>query len=319
MKLLVCLALVAFFSQVKSFSGSEDRFIKKYAMMKIYESCFGEDVVKQIRKELKLACAKCASLSPPSEAPTTTPHPEEKPQEDHIGPNSNAVPQPSYRPYGGIGPASFYNPPMANPGYPAPMFYPGIQQIPFSPYSFPMIGQQYFGSRIARGMDFKSQLESIPSRLHGKFKNVSCVMQELGYLDDNYEPNYVKISERISNLPVSEELRRDMQDGVTFCQQFSQCVPEVKKDKLILSRELMRPMFFFKCYKHKKLEACIMKDLRQKYGNVDEEELEDDDLEIRRQGKDMKLTSTKEIDELAASVYEFLYSGDGGFDIDGLL
>lgn len=70
-------------------------------------------------------------------------------------------------------------------------------------------------------MDFKSQLESIPTRLHGKFRNVSCVMQELGYLDGNYEPNYVKISERISNLPVSEELRRDMQDGVTFCQQFS--------------------------------------------------------------------------------------------------
>lgn len=70
-------------------------------------------------------------------------------------------------------------------------------------------------------MDFKSQLESLPSKINGKFRNVSCVMQELGYLDENYEPNYVKISDRISNLPVSEELRRDMQDGVTFCQQFS--------------------------------------------------------------------------------------------------
>lgn len=61
-----------------------------------------------------------------------------------------------------------------------------------------------------------------------------------------------------------------------------------------------------------------MKDLKQKYGSVDEEELEDDDLELRRQGKDMKMPANKEIDELAASVYQFLYSGDSDFDIDGL-
>lgn len=46
-------------------------------------------------------------------------------------------------------------------------------------------------------------------------------MQELGYLDENLEPNYVKIQERITNLPVDDELRKDMQEGVQFCQQFS--------------------------------------------------------------------------------------------------
>lgn len=61
-----------------------------------------------------------------------------------------------------------------------------------------------------------------------------------------------------------------------------------------------------------------MKDLRHKYGSVDEDELEDDELEIRRQGKDMKFPADKEIDELAASVYEFLYSSDSSFDVDGL-
>lgn len=70
-------------------------------------------------------------------------------------------------------------------------------------------------------MNIKDQLELLTSRMTGRVKNVTCVMQELGYLDDNLEPNFAKISERIANLPISDELRRDMQDGVAFCQQFS--------------------------------------------------------------------------------------------------
>lgn len=75
--------------------------------------------------------------------------------------------------------------------------------------------------RFQRDLDVRSQLEALTSRMSGRVKNVTCVMQELGYLDDNLEPNYLKISERINNLPVSEELRKDMLDGIQFCQQFS--------------------------------------------------------------------------------------------------
>lgn len=70
-------------------------------------------------------------------------------------------------------------------------------------------------------MDIRSQLELLTSRMSGRVRNVTCVMQELGYLDENLEPNYSKISERIGNLPIPDELRKDMQDGVAFCQQFS--------------------------------------------------------------------------------------------------
>lgn len=70
-------------------------------------------------------------------------------------------------------------------------------------------------------MDIRSQLETLTSRMSGRVRNVTCVMQELGYLDGNLEPNFSKISERIGNLPIPEELKKDMQDGVTFCQQFS--------------------------------------------------------------------------------------------------
>lgn len=46
-------------------------------------------------------------------------------------------------------------------------------------------------------------------------------MHELGYIDENLEPNYEKITQRIAALPISQEVRQDIQDGVQYCQQFS--------------------------------------------------------------------------------------------------
>ncbi|XP_044751821.1 uncharacterized protein LOC123311795 [Coccinella septempunctata] len=340
-KLLPAGLILGYFAiVVLAFGGSEDKFIKKYAMMKIYESCFGAEVVKQIRREMKAACAKCAAYEMPQMAqpterplptnipPQETPHDtgntlypqqlfdQEKLNQAILAYRPNPFGAPQYRPYSPV--SGFY--PFNNPMYQTPLLYPAYQQAgQYSPYSFPMVaGQPYLGgNRMSRDLDVRSQLEALTSRMSGRVKNVTCVMQELGYLDDNLEPNYLKISDRINNLPVSEELRRDMLDGIQFCQQFSQCVPEIKKERAPLSRELIRPMFFFKCYKHKKLEACVMKDVREKYAGVADEDL-DDDVEIRRQGRDQKL-GEKDMDSLATDIYEFLYGSDTSLDLDNIL
>ncbi|CAG9863523.1 unnamed protein product [Phyllotreta striolata] len=341
------LLLAAIFAvQVYSFGSNDERFLKKYAMMKIYESCFGEEVVRQIRQELKKACAKCSTPETPIISPVQSiPVPENKPQQQELPQGHpaypqqsfeaekihqailafrpNPVPQQSYKPsYQGLAPNNFYGNPFGAPQIAPvpPFYYAGLQQPQFSPYNFPLVAQQYYGNRMSRNMDVRNQLDLLTSRISGKVRNITCVMQELGYLDDNLEPNYVRINERIENLSIPDDLRKDMQDGVNFCQQFSQCVPEVKKEKSPLSRELIRPMFFFKCYKHKKLEACIMKDIREKFSGVSDEEL-DGDLDLRRAGKDMKFAPVdedKDEDALASAMYEFLYASDSGVDLDGL-
>ncbi|KAE8749267.1 hypothetical protein FOCC_FOCC003974 [Frankliniella occidentalis] len=134
-------------------------------------------------------------------------------------------------------------------------------------------------------------------------------------LDSALEPDFDRIAARIGRLPVPTELRRDMQDGVQFCRQFSQCIPDSRRDKFMLSGELLRPMFFFRCYKHKKLEACIMKDVRERYqqaaqGGVDDNLLPntramDLDRDAEQRGGD-----GLDEDHMAAAVYEFLYGGD---------
>lgn len=113
-RLLQILALT--FVGISAFSGSDDKFIKKYAMMKvrlfihfyrrfflitffcrqIYESCFGQEVVKQIRDEMKVAVAKCAVLELETEDAikysTTTEHTTTARPTTQIFSNDNVLP-----------------------------------------------------------------------------------------------------------------------------------------------------------------------------------------------------------------------------------
>ncbi|CAK1600195.1 unnamed protein product [Parnassius mnemosyne] len=369
--LVTCLLCVS----AQALASSDDKFIKKYAMMKIYESCFGPEVVKQIREEMKEAYAKC-SLPPSFEEPSnpvqmpqvllgklppgfamdpntqTITKPtdgavhgqendlsnlESKPQKPSsmggvlsyrpLAPSFQQpsippymMPNPQFRPYSPA--ASFFQTPYSAPG----IFYPpGFQ---YNPYAYPQQFQQafyqqpFFGTgRISRDMDLRDRLELIsrgPSA--GRLRNVTCVMQELGYIDHTLEPNYDQIKQRINNLPVSSALKSDIQDGLQFCQKFSQCVPEIKRDVAPLSQELIKPMFFFRCYKHKKLEACIMKDIRERFTSEDELDTESDFRYLSRSARSIRDDSLPDprfeaLDEMAVYFYDYL-SGGNGMDYD---
>lgn len=54
---------LALICTASAFGGSEEKFIKKYAMMKVYESCFGPQVLKEVRKEMKEAAQKCSGFT----------------------------------------------------------------------------------------------------------------------------------------------------------------------------------------------------------------------------------------------------------------
>ncbi|XP_072935624.1 uncharacterized protein [Epargyreus clarus] len=362
---LLCLSTLAL-------ASSDDRFIKKYAMMKIYESCFGPEVVKQIRKEMKDAYAKCSAppsfdempnpqipsillgkLPPgfamdPSTQTITKPldgavhshdndlpnqenQPQQKPQLGNVlsfRPHGPGFPQQGMPPYMMPGSPQFrpFNP--ATPFYQFPynpgMFYPpGMQYNPYAYQQYQQFYQQpYFGSsRMGRDLDLRDRLELVSrGPAAGRVRNITCVMQELGYIDHKLEPNYEQITQRISNLPVSSELKGDIQDGLQFCQKFSQCVPDIKRDVAPLSQELIKPMFFFRCYKHKKLEACIMKDIRERFTTEEDLDTDSDFRSLSRSARAVRedpLTDPRfeALDEMAVYLYDYL-SGSNGLDYD---
>ncbi|XP_054272350.1 uncharacterized protein LOC128992676 [Macrosteles quadrilineatus] len=372
MKPTVLLLVVTYCTSVFSFS-SDEKFIKKYAMMKVYESCFGPDVVKEVRKEMKVATAKCTGLSttplkiqhfdppqhhnlvktqpgnsqvhnialsatkppatpaPPPASESATPgfdlnklqqvimsgynkHAQHTTYQQQPQPSQQSQFTPNHNPYLHAGLTnSVYQPPAYNPYYPPPG---GYYPPPAPYYHSPFYPPYYRGQRTSRDFDIRGQLDSLAAKMTGKVRNVTCVMQELGYLDENLEPAYDKMIDRISRLPIAEDLKRDMTDGVNFCRQFAQCVPDERKDKL--AREMVRPIFFFRCYKHKKLEACIMKDVRDKYNpgeDIGEDNLPGGEM---RSLKNKKRKNLEDDDATAAAALELL-EAERSFNLDDIL
>lgn len=146
-------------------------------------------------------------------------------------------------------------------------------------------------------------------------------MQELGYLNNNLEPTYDKIIEKINSLDIQDELKKDIEDGIDFCKQFSQCIPESPNDKSPFSNVLMKPMFFFRCYKHKKLEACILKDVRERFAGVAEDSIDNiPDQELFRRAKSLKVDKKDKVtssEELTSDVFDFLFGNES--DLNDIL
>ncbi|XP_026726444.1 uncharacterized protein LOC113492915 [Trichoplusia ni] len=355
--------------------SGDNKFMKDYAMLKIYESCFGTALLKQITKELKDAYAKCSTAPPmkeplnshipplflsklppgfamdPNTQTITKPLDGAVPNKDEDGPiiqDQGQQPQKqtlggvlTFRPNGVNGPfpqpqaavppymiPTQFRPYSANPYYQmpynTPVFYP--PNVPYNPYFAQQQYQQgyyqqqqpfFANNRMSRHLGLRARL-ALNARGQQN-QNVTCVMQELGYIDSNMEPNYEQITQRINNLPVSNELKGDIQEGLQFCQKFSQCVPEDKRDIVPRPQEQIRAIFFFRCYKHKKLEACIMKDINQHF-NKEYMFDSDTDFALSRQARSVRDVplrdpSIEALEEMEVYLYDYL-SGGGGFDFD---
>lgn len=91
------------------------------------------------------------------------------------------------------------------------------------------------------------------------------------------------------------------------------CIPDSQNDRSPFTSSLMKPMFFFRCYKHKKLEACIMKDVRERFSGLSEDSIDsipETDLFRRGKSADAKSSKEKSSDDLTSAIFDFLYGND---------
>ena len=59
-------------------------------------------------------------------------------------------------------------------------------------------------------------------------------------------------------------MRGDLVDGIDTCSQFSQCLPTSEFDSTPIGKDIAPAIMFVNCFKGKKMEACIKKDLRER-------------------------------------------------------
>ncbi|XP_046643037.1 uncharacterized protein LOC124328337 [Daphnia pulicaria] len=95
--------------------------------------------------------------------------------------------------------------------------------------------------------------------------NMTCVMKEIGFIGEDMQPLYDNIRKRIDDLPVTAQLKTDLIEGIETCQQFSSCMPVKTFGDIPILRDIVKPYTFFKCFKGKKIEACMKKDMREKF------------------------------------------------------
>jgi len=123
-----------------------------------------------------------------------------------------------------------------------------------------------------------AQMESIPLPIRQMFEqlqyhvsNMTCVMKELEFIGEDNQVHYDKVKGKITAMQISEEVKEDLYHGMERCRQISMCLPE--EEHADLMKDLNQPMAFFKCFKGKKLEACMKKDLRERFGEFFDDEM----------------------------------------------
>merc|ERR1711915_435444 len=82
-------------------------------------------------------------------------------------------------------------------------------------------------------------IKKMKAKMMAKISNVTCVMKELNYMDENNKPNYAYVEEKFAN-----------------------CMP-VEKANSVVKRELGTTIAFMKCMHMKKALVCMKHDLRK--------------------------------------------------------
>ncbi|XP_043219403.1 uncharacterized protein LOC122380372 [Amphibalanus amphitrite] len=220
--LVVCVSVVS--------AGIPKRLFKKYAMQKVMESCFGEQVLSELKEEVAEACERCLGRQGP-----VLPLIRQRLQAMLVG--AELRPRPA-------------------------RFAPSVQFM-----AVPIQFQQ--AHRMKRdshhGMIGPAKIMKLRNKISAMVGNVTCVMQEMNMLTADNEVDIDSIKARISALPLPEGLVADLEQGVDECHQFSSCLPETFFDKTPIAAGFGKQIAFFKCMKMNKVESCMKQDFRENF------------------------------------------------------
>ncbi|KAK2718043.1 uncharacterized protein LOC136038715 isoform X2 [Artemia franciscana] len=257
-------------------NSAADGLFKKYGMMKIFEDCFGLEIIQEWWTEILQAGESCQSgkrMRPNNKIIPNIKHKHMKSpikaqplhfeSAENVRFSSQEIRNPEY---------FQFLPVVVSPGFKTTFGSPANVPVQYPYYigsDQPNYYYSHFSERQKRQVSNAESLETqemLKKMVDEKVGNMTCIMRELKFLKSDNQPDVEGITRRINRLSIKESLKRDMLDGMQMCSDFSKCIPLEKYEKTALLRNLARPYMFFSCFKNQKLVACMKKDLNEKFG-----------------------------------------------------
>ncbi|XP_042856678.1 uncharacterized protein LOC122243248 [Penaeus japonicus] len=261
--LLLCVAVAAL---------ANEAALKKYAYIKIMSSCIGEEAMMQFEGAMKEAETKCQGDAMMEDMPSLR---------SYLMELREAASRPVYIP---VPIYQHYALPQQQAIYYSNQF-PQYTQYNQAPQALQYAYNQYQTSnRAKRGADY-GKMEETMTTMQAKISNITCILKELKYLDDNNNIDGSQYTKDVMNLDVSEELKSDLMEGATMCRDFAMCLP-VERAKTPLKKELGAAIAYFKCITMKNVASCMKNDLREMAAKMGREmPIMDDDSAMMKDGK----------------------------------
>jgi len=95
--------------------------------------------------------------------------------------------------------------------------------------------------------------------------NMSCVMHELGYFNQDNSVNLDKYRQEYQKLTLPDAMKEEFIENIDTCNEVSQCLPDKCFAKYPYGLEYGRSFFFVACEKKKALEVCLKKQMIDDY------------------------------------------------------
>jgi len=209
------------------------KMMMKYAHKTMMQECMGKEPVETMMKDFIAACQKCETQQGNM---TDTENIDFQAVINEI--RRNAVPW-----------GSNQNSQM-NRGSSA-------QFIPYPVF------QPIMGGRMKRqSMSPSKKLEMMKDRMTSIVGNATCVLKEMGWMNDDKSVNYDTCKDYINNLGVDDGLKEDLLYAHDCCKDLSMCMP-VEKSRNPIMKELGQHICYHGCMKMKTTMCCMKQDFKK--------------------------------------------------------
>jgi hypothetical protein len=127
------------------------------------------------------------------------------------------------------------------------------------------------------GERLTEKLMSKKMMIESKMSNMTCMMQECGYLNaqEKFDGKLLKKAWKDSGMDIKDKwLEAKLWEGCDNCIKFAENIPQELADTCVWGPEMYRVKMFHKCMMKTKIQCCMKKDIKDKleknFGSIEE-------------------------------------------------